>query len=236
MALKLSPVVSLKARHALSSTCSGADSSGFPSLSGGRFFAVPLYKRRQLRPLCCASFPHGFRRSFRYAAHAYYALLLLRQRRLSAFENSAGAFLRYATTAFLHKASSLVMCIYLRWIVHAIRTQPTGTTPMPGRLFTFPATDQRGYHESAPFAKFNDFRTLCMSYIAPSVSMREFHMYVQTRAGFACRNLRSESDVKTLTLCEIAYHPLGEHKLVGGQRWGCRRKSRWCRRPPEADL
>ncbi|MCD8386346.1 MAG: glutamine synthetase family protein [Bacteroidales bacterium] len=30
----------------------------------------------------------------------------------------------------------------------------------------FPATDQRGYHESAPFAKFNDFRTLCMQYIA----------------------------------------------------------------------
>ena len=30
----------------------------------------------------------------------------------------------------------------------------------------FPATDQKGYHESAPYAKFNDFRTLCMSYIA----------------------------------------------------------------------
>lgn len=30
----------------------------------------------------------------------------------------------------------------------------------------FPATDQKGYHESAPFAKFNDFRTQCMSYIA----------------------------------------------------------------------
>lgn len=30
----------------------------------------------------------------------------------------------------------------------------------------FPATDQRGYHESAPFAKFNDFRTMCMQYIA----------------------------------------------------------------------
>lgn len=30
----------------------------------------------------------------------------------------------------------------------------------------FPATDQRGYHESAPFAKFNEFRTLCMQYIA----------------------------------------------------------------------
>lgn len=30
----------------------------------------------------------------------------------------------------------------------------------------FPAIDQRGYHESAPFAKLNDFRTLCMSYVA----------------------------------------------------------------------
>lgn len=30
----------------------------------------------------------------------------------------------------------------------------------------FPATDQHGYHESAPFAKLNHFRTLCMEYIA----------------------------------------------------------------------
>lgn len=30
----------------------------------------------------------------------------------------------------------------------------------------FPAVDQRGYHESAPFAKLNDFRCLCMKYIA----------------------------------------------------------------------
>ena len=30
----------------------------------------------------------------------------------------------------------------------------------------FPATDQRGYHESGPYAKFNDFRTQCMYYIA----------------------------------------------------------------------
>lgn len=30
----------------------------------------------------------------------------------------------------------------------------------------FPATDQRGYHESAPFAKTNEFRTRCMQYIA----------------------------------------------------------------------
>lgn len=30
----------------------------------------------------------------------------------------------------------------------------------------FPATDQRGYHESGPFAKYNDFRSKCMSFIA----------------------------------------------------------------------
>ncbi|MBR4721800.1 MAG: glutamine synthetase, partial [Muribaculaceae bacterium] len=30
----------------------------------------------------------------------------------------------------------------------------------------FPTTDQRGYHESAPFAKCNDFRQECMKYIA----------------------------------------------------------------------
>lgn len=30
----------------------------------------------------------------------------------------------------------------------------------------FPATDQRGYHESGPYAKFNEFRTQCMQYIA----------------------------------------------------------------------
>ena len=30
----------------------------------------------------------------------------------------------------------------------------------------FPATDQKGYHESAPYAKFNEFRTECMAYIA----------------------------------------------------------------------
>ena len=30
----------------------------------------------------------------------------------------------------------------------------------------FEATDQRGYHESGPYAKYNEFRTQCMSYIA----------------------------------------------------------------------
>ena len=31
---------------------------------------------------------------------------------------------------------------------------------------TFAATDQKGYHESGPFAKYNQFRMMCMQYIA----------------------------------------------------------------------
>ena len=38
----------------------------------------------------------------------------------------------------------------------------------------FPATDQRGYHESAPFAKFNEFRTKCMGYIASAGGMIKY--------------------------------------------------------------
>ena len=30
----------------------------------------------------------------------------------------------------------------------------------------FPATDQKGYHESEPFAKLNDFRRACMVHVA----------------------------------------------------------------------
>ena len=37
----------------------------------------------------------------------------------------------------------------------------------------FPATDKRGYHESGPYAKFNQFRTQCMQYIAQDVYKRQ---------------------------------------------------------------
>ncbi len=40
--------------------------------------------------------------------------------------------------------------------------------------YTFPATDQRGYHESAPFAKFNDFRVKAMQYIAQAGGMIKY--------------------------------------------------------------
>lgn len=38
----------------------------------------------------------------------------------------------------------------------------------------FKATDQKGYHESAPFSKFNDFRTKCMYYIAQTGGMIKY--------------------------------------------------------------
>lgn len=38
----------------------------------------------------------------------------------------------------------------------------------------FPATDQRGYHESTPFAKFNDFRMECMDAIAGTGGMIKY--------------------------------------------------------------
>ncbi len=36
----------------------------------------------------------------------------------------------------------------------------------------FPASDQKGYHESAPYAKFNDFRAECMALIAQAEADR----------------------------------------------------------------
>lgn len=39
---------------------------------------------------------------------------------------------------------------------------------------TFLATDQRGYHESGPFAKYNQFRLMCMKYIAQTGGMIKY--------------------------------------------------------------
>ena len=38
----------------------------------------------------------------------------------------------------------------------------------------FPAVDQKGYHESAPYAKFGEFRQLCMNYIAKAGGMIKY--------------------------------------------------------------
>ncbi|MDR2969681.1 MAG: glutamine synthetase family protein, partial [Tannerellaceae bacterium] len=38
----------------------------------------------------------------------------------------------------------------------------------------FPATDQKGYHESGPFSRFNDFRVECMNHIAMAGGMIKY--------------------------------------------------------------
>ncbi|MCM1297498.1 MAG: glutamine synthetase family protein [Muribaculaceae bacterium] len=70
-------------------------------------------------------------------------------------ETSPEATLRKACKAFTEKTGMTFQAMgELEYYVIA---------PDDGK---FPATDQRGYHESAPFAKFNDFRTRCMAMIA----------------------------------------------------------------------
>ncbi len=62
----------------------------------------------------------------------------------------------------------------------------------------FPATDQRGYHESAPFAKYNDFRQECMAMIASTGGMIKYgHSEV---GNFTARGTVYEQ-------CEIEFLP-----------------------------
>lgn len=46
--------------------------------------------------------------------------------------------------------------------------------PVDEELTLFPAVNQKGYHESGPFAKFNEFRVQCMSYIAQAGGMIKY--------------------------------------------------------------
>jgi len=50
---------------------------------------------------------------------------------------------------------------------------------------TFPAQDQRGYHESAPYAKANEFRTRCMQYISQAGGQIK---YGHSEVGNFCLN------------------------------------------------
>lgn len=53
------------------------------------------------------------------------------------------------------------------------------SAPEEGPLAMYPATDQRGYHESAPFSKFGDFRMKCMYFMMlAGVSVKYGHSEV----------------------------------------------------------
>ena len=65
--------------------------------------------------------------------------------------------------------------------------------PEDDALAMYPATDQKGYHESAPFAKFNDFRTDCMHRIRRRPAhAREVDNTQHRRGVRAGRELRPE--------------------------------------------
>ena len=69
----------------------------------------------------------------------------------------------------------------------------------------YPATDQRGYHESAPYAKTNDFRTRCMFYIAQTGGQIK---YGHSEVGNFCQDglcyEQNEIEFLPVPVCEAA--------------------------------
>lgn len=69
----------------------------------------------------------------------------------------------------------------------------------------FVATDQRGYHESAPYAKANDFRALCMSYIAKAGGQIKYgHSEVGTFKLNGLLYEQNEIEFLPVNVCEAA--------------------------------
>ena len=93
----------------------------------------------------------------------------------------------------------------------------------------FPATDQRGYHESGPYAKFNDFRTQCMSYIAQTGGqikyghsevgnfMLDDKVYEQNEIEFL--PVRAEDAADQLIIAKWVIRNLACSENYSGQSW-----------------
>lgn len=82
---------------------------------------------------------------------------------LCSFFNKDGEPLESSPEHTLHKACKAF------WEVTGMEYQAMGELEyyvIAPDTSMFAATDQKGYHESAPYAKTNDFRTKCMAYIA----------------------------------------------------------------------
>ena len=82
---------------------------------------------------------------------------------LCSFFNKDGEPLESAPEHTLHKASKAFTKVTGMQFQAMGELEYYVIAPDAG---VFEATDQRGYHESGPYAKFNEFRTQCMSYIA----------------------------------------------------------------------
>ncbi|MBQ5579306.1 MAG: glutamine synthetase, partial [Prevotella sp.] len=69
----------------------------------------------------------------------------------------------------------------------------------------YPAIDQRGYHESAPYAKTNDFRTRCMYYIAQTGGQIKYgHSEVGNFEQSGLTYEQNEIEFLPVPVCEAA--------------------------------
>lgn len=69
----------------------------------------------------------------------------------------------------------------------------------------YPAIDQRGYHESAPYAKTNDFRTRCMYYIAQTGGQIKYgHSEVGNFTQDGLTYEQNEIEFLPVPVCEAA--------------------------------
>ena len=90
---------------------------------------------------------------------------------LCSFFNKDGEPLESAPEHTLHKASKAFTKVTGMQFQAMGELEYYVIAPDAG---VFEATDQRGYHESGPYAKFNEFRTQCMSYIAQAGGQIEY--------------------------------------------------------------
>ncbi len=76
----------------------------------------------------------------------------------------------------------------------------------------FPAQDQRGYHESAPYAKANEFRTQCMQYIAQAGGL------LRTSAAIMSQRLTPRPTSSVRSVCSTS-HRLAVRLNMVTQKW-----------------
>ena len=84
---------------------------------------------------------------------------------LCAYFDKDGNRLEYSPEYTLHKAKADFMEKTGMTFEAMGELEYYVSAPEDADTAMYPATDQKGYHESGPFAKFNEFRTRCMYYI-----------------------------------------------------------------------
>lgn len=93
---------------------------------------------------------------------------------LCAYFNKDGERLESSPEYILHKAKKAFTDVTGMEFEAMGELEYYVIAPLEEHYEIFPAIDQKGYHETSPFAKFNDFRTKCMYYIALTGGMVKY--------------------------------------------------------------